>query len=204
MKKLLLSLMVLASLASCGKNNSVGGAATGAYGSNAITSTVQGASQLGSLIDTYPTSFGTQQIMYYGNYQTYGTLANTGLNIGYRYTKSTTTSAGSNCEKKWGIFWVCSYSSTSSTSGVIESRKVSNNSVDVLTKMNELKDIINRANPLIPIVANYTSYKIVTTDGMQYVIDTRYPLQANPIGIQTPASGTVAATTEYLYNITEN
>ncbi len=198
MKKLILSFMVLASLVSCGKNNSVG-SNTNAYGSNAITTNVQGASQLGSLIDNYRTSFGTGQVYYYNNYQTYGTLANTGLNLGYHYTKSAPTSSGSNCERKWGIFWICSYSSSSSSlSTANDSRKVSNNSVDILTKMNELKAIINSANPLIPIVASGASFRIVTTDGKQYVIDTRYPLQANPIGIMNSAG------TEYLYSITEN
>ena len=199
MKKFIVALMVLSSLVSCGKSNTVASsAATNAYGSNAITSTAQGAAQLGSLIDNYTADFGTQQLYYYGNVQTYGTLANTGLNIVYRYTKSASTSNGSNCEKKWGIFWICSYSTSSSSTSANESRNVANNTVDVLTKINQLKAIINSSNPLIPIVANGTSYMIVSTDGKKYVIDTRYPLQANPIGIMDSTG------TEFLYNITEN
>lgn len=193
--------MVLAVvLASCGKDNKVGG--TGTHFSP-ITTNVQGAADLGQKIETYGTSFGTGQLYYYGTTQTWANLANTGLNLGYRYTKSSgsVTSPGSSCDKKWGIFYVCSYSSSSTSSNytsAAESRKVNNNTVDITTKANELKAIINRANPLIPIQSSGYSYLIQTTDGFQYVIDTRYPLQANPIGIRT------STYTEYLYNITEN
>lgn len=196
MKRLLMPLMVLAMLVSCGKDNQVSSAGTSVF--NPITTTVQGASDLGSKVDNYTTQFGTQQILYYGNYQTYGTLANTGLNIVYRYSKSAAAASGSNCTVKWSIFYVCSSSSTTTTSSVAESRKVYNNSVDITSKANELKAIINRANPLIPITALGTSYRVQTLDGFQYIIDTRYPLQANPIGISSSAG------TEYLYNITEN
>ena len=191
----------MAILASCGKKNEV--SSTNAYGFSPITSGVQGAADLGAKIDTYPTSFGTGTVYYYGAQQTWGTLANTGLNLAYRYTKSTSTASGSNCTLKWGIFYVCSYSSTSSVSNVAESRVVYNNNVNITAKGNELKSIINSANPLIPITAQGTSYRIQTTDGKQYIIDTRYPIQAQPIGV-SDAYGTTNGKTEYLYNITEN
>ena len=191
--------MVLAVLASCGKDNKVGGV-TSQF--SPITTNVQGAADLGQKIETYGTSFGTGQVYYYGQTQTWANLANTGLNLGYRYTKSTgnVASTGSNCDKKWGIFYVCSYSSNTSPTytSSAESRKVNNNTVDITAKANELKGIINRSNPLIGIQSSGYSYLIQTTDGTQYVIDTRYPLQANPIGIRT------STYTEYLYNITEN
>ncbi len=195
MKKLLLSFMVLAVLGSCGKKNEV---STNGYGFSPITTSVQGAADLGSKIDNYPTQFGTGQLYYYGVTQTWGTLANTGLNLAYRYTKSTSSASGSNCTLKWGIIYVCSSSSTTTTSNVAESRKVYNNTVDITAKGNELKAIINNANPLIPIQAQGTSYRVQTRDGKQYIIDTRYPIQSQPIGVMDTSG------TEYLYNITEN
>lgn len=200
MKKLLLPFMVLAVvLASCGKDNKVGGTGTQF---SPITTNVQGASQLGQLIDNYTNTFGLGSTLYSGYPYTYKQIIDSGANIVYRYTKSTSTysSSSPNCDKKWGIFYVCSYSNTTTPMpNVTESRPgVPNLSVDVHSKANELKSIINRANPLIPIQSSGYSYLITTNDGVQYIIDTRYPLQANPIGIRT------STYTEYLYNITAN
>ena len=199
MKTLLLSLLIISTLVACGKKNEV--SSTGnASASNPITVSVQYASDIGSKIDNYTTQFGVGQVMYYGYPQTYQALVNTGLDLKYRYTKSTTTAsgAGANCERKWSIFYVCSYSNTSTSGyGAQESRKVANNSVDILSKQNELKAIVNNVNPLIPIQTSGSMYMITTRDSKQYIIDTRYPLQSNPIGV-SDTSGT-----EYLYNITE-
>jgi hypothetical protein len=200
MKTLLLSLLVVSTLVACGKKNEVSSNAN-ASASNPITVSVQYATDIGSKIDNYTTQFGVGQLYYYGYPQTYQALVNSGLDLKYRYTKSATTStgSGSNCELKWSIFYVCSYSnsSSSSTSAAAESRRVANNSVDVLSKQNELKAIINNVNPLIPIQTSGSMYMITTRDSKKYIIDTRYPLQSNPIGI-SDSSGT-----EYLYNITE-
>ena len=201
MKTLLLSLLVVASLVSCGKDNKVASSAAATSATSPITVTVAGASELGSKIDNYTTQFGTGSITYYGYPQTYGALVNQAMNLVYRYTKATSaaSASGSNCQLKWSIFYVCSYSNTTTNfSSVVESRKVFNNSVDVLSKQNELKAIINSVNPLIPIQNNGYSYNITTREGKQFVIDTRYPIQANPIGIKDSAG------TEYLFNITEN
>lgn len=196
---LLLGLALLFS--ACGKDNSVGGSGSGVggpIGSSPITTTVAGATELGAKIDNYTTYFGYQQV-YYGPYMySYQYILSSGVDLAYRYTKSTSSANGSGCEKKWSIFYVCSYSSTSNSYSVSESRKVFNNSVDIVSKQNELKALINDQNPLIPIYTSYTSYMLTTKSGKQYAIDLRYPLQANPIGIKD-SSGT-----EYLYNITEN
>lgn len=201
MKTLFLSLLVVASLVSCGKDNKVESSAQAGPTTSPITATVAGASALGSKIDNYTTQFGTGSITYYGYPQTYGGLVNQAMNLVYRYTKASAaaSASGSNCQLKWSIIYVCSYSNTTTNfSSVTESRKVYNNSVDVLSKQNELKAIINSANPLLPIENNGYSYKITTKEGKQFVIDTRYPIQANPIGIKDSAG------TEYLFNITEN
>ena len=201
MKKLLLSLIVLTVFASCGKDNKV--ASSNNTNSDPyyspITTETPGASQLASQIDNYQSSFGTGQVYYYGNMQTLGTLANTGLNIVYRYTKSAGTSVGSNCEVKWNIFTVCKSSSVAKYGKTVtESRSDYNNAVNIADKIRDLKIILNNSNPLIAIKTQGTANLIVTKDGTQYIIDTSFPLQANPIGIRN-SSGT-----EYLYNITEN
>lgn len=206
MKKLLLSLMVLTVLASCGKDNKV---ASGSTSSNpaiiGLTSTDQTGIALGTKIDQYLTSFGTGSIYinYYQSY-TYQWLMSNAIILDFSYTKSTqsATGNGQNCETKFYIFYVCSYTSatSTSTSNVTTSKKLISNQVDIAAKQNELKAIINDVSPLYPIQAQGTSYYIKTRSGAEYIIDTRYPLQANPIGVKTTVNG--VATYEYLYNIT--
>ncbi len=197
MKKLIVALVVLTTLVSCGKANKIDGVAVGI---NGITvDDTQGVS-LGQKIDNYTTQFGHGQVMYYGYPQTWGFLVNSGLALKFKYTESTSTTSGNGqtCEKKWGIFYVCTYTTSSSTLTTLPiSRTVLSNGVNVASKIAELKDIINRKNPVIPVQVSGTSYYIKTTDGRDHVIDTRYPLQANPIGVKT------AEKTEYLFNITE-
>jgi hypothetical protein len=191
MKNLVVVLMVLSTFASCGKNNSANSGISGV--SNPITTAVQGASSIGSMIDNYTTQFGLNQssINYY---ITWGALANQSVNIGYHYTKDT-TSASNNCTLKWGIINVCSSTSVP-TSSVVESRKVNNNDIVILTKQNELKGYIN--NSYMITQNGSTSFLIYLKDGRKVVIDARYPLQAQPTGIMDSTG------TEYLYNITEN
>lgn len=199
MKKLLLSLMVLATLASCGKDNKVASTAATTTANPAVTISDQSGVSLGQKIDNYTTQFGLGQyrVDYYTVY-TYQQIVSMNVPMNYHYTKSTssTTSNGQTCEKKWGIFYVCSYTSSSNTaSSLTDSRVVLNANVDVASKIAQLKAIINDANPLYPIQTNGYTYYIRTRDGKHYAIDTRYPIQAQPIGI-SDSSGT-----EYLYNI---
>jgi len=197
MKKLVVALMLVTlSLVSCGKNNSTN-TNPNATAVNPITNTaVSGATQLGSMIDNYTTSFGQSQssINYY---MSWAQLAYNGVNLSYHYTKSTASSSSNNCTLKWGFIYVCSYSnSTSTTSGVTESRKVMNNEVAIATKQNELKGYINNAYAISQ--NGSTSYLIYLKDGRKVVLDTRYPLQAQPYGIQETSGAT-----EYLYNIAQ-
>lgn len=193
MKKLIVALMVLSTLASCGKDNKVASPATTAATSPAtttVTTTDQVGVALAQKIDNYTTQFGLAQVNYY---TTIGQLANQGVAITYKYTKSTASSA--ECEKKW-IFTVCSSSSSTSFNPEV-SRTVANSGVNVTTKINELKALINAKHPAYPIqVSGYVFY-IVTTDNKQYAIDVRMPIQANPIGIRN-ADGTQ----EYMFTYT--
>src|SRR4051812_19046478 len=118
MKKLVVALMLLSlSVVSCGKNNSTNSGTAGV--SNPITTSIQGASQIGAMIDNYGQYFGSAQASYY---MTYLQMVNQGANLKYHYTKTASASSNSNCSLKWGIFYVCSSSSTSSsTSNVTES-----------------------------------------------------------------------------------
>ena len=207
--------MVLTTLVSCGKDNKVAVPAAAANpATTAITVTDQAGITLGTAIDNHVSQFGLGTVLYAGQYrETWSRILQVGIPLNYLYTQSNsaTSANGQTCEKKWGIFYVCSYSSYESTTAsgtVTTSRTVTGAAVDINAKINELKSLINTKNPLIPIQVsqNYqggASYLITALDGKQYVIDTRYPLQANPIGVRTPAVGTTAAKTEYLYNIVQ-
>lgn len=192
MKNLVVALMLLSlSVVSCGKNNATNSGTSGI--SNPITTSIQGASTLGSMVDNYTQYFGQSQSNVVA-YMTYTQLVNQGANLNYHYTKTASAASNSNCSLKWGIFYVCStYSSSSSTSNVTESRVVANNSVTILTKQNELKAYINSA---LQISQSGTTYYIYTNTGKYITLDTRYPIQAQPVQVQDSTG------TEYLYNIT--
>lgn len=194
MKKLVVALMLVSmSLVSCGKNNATNSGATSST-VNPITNTaVAGAAQLGSIIDNYTNYFGSTQANYY---MTYGQLAAQGVNLKYRYTKSTASNTN-NCSLKWGIFYVCSYAtSTSSSTNLTESRSVFNNEVNIVNKQNELKGYINNAYMITQ--SSSTAYLIYLKDGRKVIIDTAIPLQGQPSAIQE-SNGT----SEYLFQITQ-
>jgi hypothetical protein len=169
MKKLLLSMMVLALVVACGKDNKV--SSTNGAASNPITISDPTAITVGGLIDNYTTTFGTGQASYY---DTWNTLLSKTPNVTYVYSKSSGSSNYSYC---W--FGKCSTNAS-------VSREVPNTSVDITTKLNELKAIINRKSAFYPITTNGTAFTIITSDNHVYTIDRYYPVQANPVYIQTP------------------
>jgi hypothetical protein len=176
MKKLLLALMVMASLVSCGKKNQV---STDGSSSSAITLNDNTAVQLGSLIDNSETQFGYQQVT---AYETWNQAALNHPNYYYKYTASAGSS--SNCVQKTGWlgikYWVCSSSSSSSAT---VSRSVVVGTVDLAAKRNELKGYIN-SGYAGSIIASGPVFYVRTNAGVVYTIDTRLPIQANPTGIQ--------------------
>ena len=206
MKKLLLSAMVLATLVSCGKDNKVSSgaaAAAPAPATNAITVTDQTGIDLGAKIDNYSTHFGLAQVRIDPyTIVTYQQIAASNQPMLFHYTKSNSAANGSNsnCEIKWKIFYVCSYSSsTNIVSGITPSKPaVSSSGVDITAKITELKSYINNSSTLYKIETNGYTYKIRLTDGRQILIDLRYPLQAQPIAVMNAAQSEA----EYLYNIT--
>lgn len=185
MKKFILALMVVSTLVSCGKDgNKVSSGAGSAVATDPITVTVQGASLLGGMIDSYTTSFGSGTVIINNAYYTWNQIVANSPNVKYNYS-SATASTSSNCQMKWGIFYVCSSSSSnSSTIAAQASRVVVNSSVVILTKQNELKAIINRVSPYYPIQNSGSIYYVRTVEGAVYTIDTRLPLQANPSAVQ--------------------
>ncbi len=180
MKKLLLALIVVSTLFSCGKKNTVG------TSSSTTALTVSGAleTQLASQIDN--NQFGNGMATYY---ETWSQVVSHMPNLKYNYAQ--TSASTSNCEKKWGIFYICTSSSSSGSATI--TRSVIHSSVDVNAKKNELKDLINKR---VYIQVSGTSYYITANNGKNYVIDTRYPLQANPVSVQNAQDGSG----EYFYN----
>lgn len=185
MKKLLLSLMVLASLASCGKNNEVSSGA--GVGSSAITLNDSVAQQLGSYIDNSATMFGNSPAGYTGltwNQILAGTYYQPAKNLTYKYAITTAQTPSSNCEVKWSIFYVCSSSSSTNTGSVTVSRSVLHSDVNVEVKRNDLKGIINSAAAGTIQFQNSVYCIRNASTGVMYTIDLRLPLQANPSAIQ--------------------
>jgi hypothetical protein len=179
MKKLLLSLMVLATLASCGKDNKVSsGSSTDLLNvSNPLVTNNPYAQELVTRINNPAAGFGGGLVL--------------------------TSSGSSNqtCGTKWGFINYCYGSSGSAnyavTAGMtwnqlvaqrpnlayyfVYSQPVVHSSINIATKQAQLIQLLNSASN---IQVSGTLYYI-TVSGAYYVIDTRYPIQANPSAIQT-------------------
>jgi hypothetical protein len=173
MKKLLLSLMVLATLASCGKDNKVD-TASSTSSTSSITLDDATAKQLATVIDNSTTYFAARP---YANYR-----------LGYVTSIAQTTNTGNNCEEKTGWFGVKYYvcKSSSSSTAVTPTSYVAVSSVVLETKKGELRAIVNRSSAGAIYYSGY-AYTVKTTDGNLYTIDTRYPIEANPVVVQTAA-----------------
>lgn len=191
MKKLLLSLMVLATLASCGKDNKVSSGAAAATTTspviNPVIANTPAATALISKIDNPTTAFGMGQ----------STTAGSGQ--------------GANCKSTlWGLIDYCTYSSSGTTNGktwntllaeqpnlqlyfvkngYLKTSGVSVGSIDVATKQAEIKSYLTTATD---IQTNGVQFLIVTPNG-NYMIDTRYSIKMNPSAIQSYYE------TEYFY-----
>lgn len=178
MKKLLLSLVVLATIFSCGKNNAVSSSTSATSG---LSSSVTGTTEVDLATKINNNSFGTGMADYY---ETWAVVISKYPNLTYYYSK-VTPSTSSNCSTKWGIFVICSNSSSSSSTATI-SRTVVNSAVDLSAKKSELINIINKRSS---ISVNNTAYYIYTTDGLYYIIDTAKPLAVNPVQVQQTVNG---------------
>lgn len=176
MRNLLLSLMVLASLVSCGKDNSVG--APVASVTNPVTNTDPSATNLVTMINNSTSYF----------------PAVTSPTATFKIASTTGSAAQSNCEQKegwWGIkYYVCS----SSNNQNLTYTTVTPYNVDLAAKRNEIIGYINSASAG-NIVGSGKIVYIRTTAGVLYTINMNFPLQLNPTAIQQ-----VNGQTTYLYN----
>jgi hypothetical protein len=187
MKNLLIALVVLSSLVSCGKKN-VAGPTTAVNGLNGLTVTGTTELQLGSMIDN--DQFGTGLTYVNGYQESFKQLITNSPNVTFNYsnivsTNSTPTS--NNNSHCIGTFYgVCmgtlytqaSWSSSSTIANTTVSRSVVGSSVNIIDKKNALKAILNARVGTIQ--QNGTIYTISTSDSRRYMIDTSLPLQANP------------------------
>lgn len=156
MKKLLLALLVVASLVSCGKKNSV--ATTG--GANTLATSPISAINSNTSFQTLATAvlnntFNEQYSNYYTEYH-FGTVVNT-------------------CVTKDGWFGI-DYQKCSGT--VSNETTVIHGTVNVESKKAELNAILSKAVVFQQSSANY--YIVRTSDNFTYHIRTDYPIQANP------------------------
>jgi hypothetical protein len=181
MKKLILSFMVLASLVSCGKNNSVG-SNTNQLGIGTSALETSGLDQYGRVrISTYEDS-----------------IKNNGFRAAirdsetYRFYNSTAGSSGSGCTSDTflGIpYYTCTQSyGTSNATGSYSLFNVVHSTQDLTAKKNELLGIINQRQNW-----QYSSDRlrlyIQTINGDVYTIDFRVPMAANPVVKNIRATG---------------
>ena len=183
MKKFILSLMVLASLASCGKtnqlsNNSLIGVGTAALGTS-------GTDQSGRvLLSTYIQS-----------------INNNGFNPAiadteyYRFYNTTGGSSGNGCTLHTALggfitYYSCSGSyGTNTSTGTYDSVTVVHSTQDLTAKRNELIAIIQQAQYWQNSSDRLRLY-VQTTNGDVYTIDFRVPMAANPVVKNVRATGT--------------
>jgi hypothetical protein len=114
-------------------------------------------------IENYSQAFG--QGMANANVK-WETIANEYSNLTYRYAK-----ANQNCETKFGIFNYCHASYEPAL-------EITHSLVNIQNKQNELITIVNNSKNII---LNGTAFYIQDDENNSYIIDTRFPIQANPV-----------------------
>ncbi|MFA6236804.1 MAG: hypothetical protein WC635_05700 [Bacteriovorax sp.] len=153
MKKFLLTLIVVSSLVSCGKDNKVG-SATSPLSTTSPISTINADGNFQSLGSAIVNNTFPQNVNYYTEYH-FGTLTNT-------------------CVTKDGWFGI-DYQSCS-TSVTNETTVIQGNSVD--EKRAELTAILSKT----VVFQSYGSISVLrTTDNFTYHIDRNVPMKANPV-----------------------
>jgi len=185
MKKLLLSLMVLATLMSCGKDNKVSsGSVSNGYSNGYLSGNASAAAQeLASKISNYTSEFGNGLVL------------------------SSSGSSGQTCGTKWGFINYC-YGSSGSGNYAVSSGASWNQlviqrqqnltyyyygaqptyhaSVNVGTKQTQIMDLLNKATSVQVVQPDaYGKMYYIQVSNAIYVVDTRYPIQANPSAVKT-------------------
>jgi hypothetical protein len=168
-------------IAGCGKSNKTGTAVGTNYSAlNSGNASAQDQQLYNSFLNQVNSgNFGS--IMYQSGYGYYGE------EYGYKNTAAGSSSSGSgsnNCELKWGFFWVCSYSSSSSygTSADFK-RSISGASVvhpgggNTTAVHNHLISLANNASNIFQ---SGNVFYIQKSDGV-YGFDFSQPMVANPV-----------------------
>lgn len=193
MKKLVIALMVLTSLASCGKNNAVSSAGTNAIGSStAITATTDmyGRVPLANyMTDINNNAFGAAR----ADSET------------FRFLNYTGGSSGNGCSLKTALGgFLTYYSCTSSTStsssnyGSYDTVNVTHSSENLASKKTELLSILGQSYQYSNSADRKQLY-IRTISGDVYTIDYRVPMSANPVVKYTASTG-VTRTFDYSFS----
>lgn len=159
MKKLLLAILVVTSLVSCGKNNSTNSGAAAAAGTIATSpiSTINTNPSFQTLASAVvANSFNAQYSNYYTEYR-FGNMTNT-------------------CVTKDGWFGIDYQSCSSSVTNQVT---VIHGQVVIATKQAELNAILAKAVVFQAVSGTY--FVVRTSDNYTYHIRTDYPIQANPV-----------------------
>lgn len=176
MKNLLLSLVVLASLVSCGKDNKVSSGANATQLTNPIMVGNTTAQVLITQLDNPTAGFGNGLVADYTSNQT---CKNWGI---FNYCYSSTTGTAATGARTWNTIVAANpntvYYYTNGTTTV-------HSQIAVVTKQNEIRAILNSASSIQVQALQGGNVYYVTVAGGYYVIDTRYPLQVNPSAVST-------------------
>ncbi|MBC7711742.1 MAG: hypothetical protein H7177_00285 [Rhizobacter sp.] len=172
MKTLLFSLMILATLASCGKSNKVdsNAAAITSVSNPLVINSSQG-SALVTAINNPTTSFGQGQLSLGGG--STGTCKTVAYIINYCYSGSVSTGSVTTWNQILASYPTLTYQYSNG-------QTVRNSDIVVANKQAELAAILNSATS---VQSNGYQYYVYTTAGT-YVIDIRYPIQAQPSAVQ--------------------
>lgn len=160
MKKLLLALLVISSLVSCGKNNKVGGNQANTnlnVPATSSVSTINSNTAFQALAKAVTDNTFGQQYAQYVNYYT-------------EYTFGA-------CQIKDGWFGI-DYVSCSSPTDVT---KVTHGTANLDTKKAELNSVLSKAVVFSQNRYSYSAYDLRTSDNITYTIDTAVPMFANPV-----------------------
>ncbi len=179
MKKTLLALLVLASLASCGKSNSVASTSTSTLG----TGTSALSSSTTDMYGRVPLT------TYVSNINNNGFAAARADAEIYRFY--TSTSSGSGCTLKTALGGFLSYyscSGGSASTGSYTTANVTHSTEDLSAKKSELINIIAQAATYSNSADRLQLY-IRTSAGDVYTIDFRVPMSANPVVKYTASNG---------------
>jgi hypothetical protein len=179
MKKTLLALLVLASLVSCGKNNSVSSTSTSALGT--------GTSALSS---STTDAYGRIPLTtYIANINNNGFAAARADSEIFRFYTSSSSNSGCSLHTALGGFLsYYSCSGGSASTGTYTTTNVTHSTEDLTAKKNELIGLLGQTYQYSNSADKLQLY-IQTTAGDVYTIDFRVPMSANPVVKYTRSSG---------------